>query len=448
MVLCQGWFFVNIYRNEYGCDSVTVLISLQKRAPMTTHHQTTENTTKLQSTGPLAGLKVVEFTSVVLGPWATQTLGDLGADVIKVEAPRGDSNRNMGEFHHHDDMKALYLTSNRNKRCIVLDIKQPEGLKAALKLCEDADIVVHNQRPQAIEKLGLGYKDICKVNPSVIYCGSYGYSKDGPYGDRSAMDDAIQAASGIAMLMQEVYGEPRYLPTVVADKTTAMAVVQAILAALFHRERSGEGQEIEVPMFETMVHWMMCEHSWGQTFEPAKGHAGYDRIMEKGRKPFKTKDGYLAVLPYLDHHWTVFAELADAPELTTNPDFTDMKSRLKHGAAMNAAVADVLTRKTSEEWLELLKPTSIPHMRVNSLDDLFDDPHLAATGYFEQHSHPTEGTYKLTKGPFNFSKTPTSIRRLPPRFGEHSREILMEHGYNADEIEKLAAQKTFLTPKE
>ncbi|WND03640.1 CoA transferase [Temperatibacter marinus] len=401
-----------------------------------------------KKSGPLDGVKIVEFTSVVLGPWASQTLGDMGADIIKVEAPRHDSNRNMGAYHKHEDLKALYLTSNRNKRCIALDLKVKEGLDIALQLCKEADVILHNQRPQTIERLGLGYDAIKAINPKVIYCGSYGYAKDGPYGDKSAMDDAIQAASGLANLMEKVYGEPRYLPTVVADKTTAMAVVQGILAALFHRERTGEGQAVEVPMFETMVHWVLCEHSWGQTFDPPKGPAGYDRIMEKGRKPFKTKDGHIAMLPYMDHQWQLFADLAQCPELVQSSLFATMESRLKHGKETNQAVAKIVAEKTTNDWIALLKDTSIPHMRVNSLDDVFSDPHLQQTGFFETHKHEDHGILKMPRTPINFSKTPVSIQRMPPRYGQHSKVILQELGYDEETINSLLSEKTVQTPED
>ena len=396
--------------------------------------------------GPLAGVKVVEFTSVVLGPWACQILGDMGAAVVKVEPPVGDTNRNLGPYKTNSDMSALYLSCNRNKRSIVLDLKSAEGKKAALKLAAGADVVVHNFRPSAMDKLGLNYEAIKAVNEDVIYCGTYGYSVKGRYGDKGALDDGIQAASGIAMLMDAVYGEPRYLPTVVADKTTGMAVVNAITAALFHKERSGEGQEIEVPMFETMVSWVMAEHAWGRTFEPPLAPAGYVRIMSKGRKPFKTKDGYLSVLPYWDNHWKTFCGVVERPDMITDPRFPDMKTRLTNVNDMNAAIQEALLPQTTDEWLKRLEPTNVPHMRVNTLDDLFTDPHLEESGFWETMEHPTEGTLKMASSPYNFSRTPTSIRSLPPRLGENSAEILSEAGYTDDEIKTLMLEGVTFEP--
>jgi len=387
--------------------------------------------------GPLDGIKVVEFTSVVLGPWACQTLGDMGADVIKVEPPGGDTNRNLGPYKNNSDMSALYLTCNRNKRSIVLDLKSTEGQQAALKLAAEADVLVHNFRPRAMTKLGLDYDKVKTVNPNIIYCATYGYSKKGPYGDRGALDDSIQAASGVAMLMSMIEGEPRYLPTILADKTTAMAVVNAVCAALFARERSGKGQEIEVPMYETMVSFVMAEHLWGKTFEPSLAPAGYTRIMAKNRKPYPTKDGYIAVLPYWDNHWATFCSVVGRPDMLTDPRFTDMKTRLENIEDTYSETAKALACQTTDEWLKRLAPTNVPHMVVNSLEDLITDPHLVESGYWNMVEHPSEGTLRIASPPYNFSETPTELRRLPPRLGEHSRQILDEIGYSQSDIDKL-----------
>jgi len=389
--------------------------------------------------GALDGVKVVEFTSVVLGPWACQTLGDMGADVIKVEPPAGDTNRNLGPFKQNSDMSALFLTCNRNKRSIVLNLKSPAGQKAALKIAAEADVLVHNFRPQAMAKLGLDYDTVRAHNPHIIYCATYGYSKKGPYGDRGALDDSIQAASGVAMLMSATEGEPRYLPTIVADKTTGMAVVNAVCAALFARERTGKGQEIEVPMYETMVSYVMAEHLWGQAFEPALAPPGYTRIMAANRKPYKTKDGYIAVLPYWDNHWRTFCDVVERPDMVTDPRFKDMKTRLANITDTYAETAKALSTRTTADWLERLAPTNVPHMVVNSLEDLILDPHLVQSGFWQTAEHPSEGTLRMGSAPYNFSETPTSIRRLPPRLGEHSAEILAEVGFSDTDIETMAA---------
>ncbi|MBT6133942.1 MAG: CoA transferase [Kordiimonadaceae bacterium] len=387
--------------------------------------------------GPLDGVKVIEFTSVVLGPWACQILGDMGADIIKVEPPAGDTNRNLGPNRNNSDMSALFMTCNRNKRSIVLDLKKPEGQEVALKLAADADVMVHNFRPQAMVKLGLDFDAVKAVNPEIIYCATYGYSKNGPYGNKGALDDSIQAGSGIAMIMSMVEGEPRYLPTIIADKTTGMAVVNAVTAALFYKERHGKGQEIEVPMYETMVSFVMAEHQWGQTFEPAIGKAGYVRLMSEHRRPYKTKDGYIAVLPYWDNHWKTFCTIVERPDMLSDPRFKDMQSRLTNIGASYAETGKALFKKTTAEWLEILEPTNVPHMIVNTLDGLIDDPQLVESGFWQLHDHPTEGKIRMAKSPYNFSETPTDITRLPPRLGEQSEEILREAGYSDDEIYKM-----------
>ncbi len=387
--------------------------------------------------GPLDGIRVLELTSVVLGPWACQILGDMGAEIIKIEPPVGDTNRNLGASRTNKDMSALYLTCNRNKRSLVLDLKQDAGREALLKLAAETDVMVHNFRPQAMARLGLDYEKIKAVNPNIVFCATYGYGKAGPYGEKGALDDSIQAASGIAMLQKMVLGEPRYLPTIVADKTTALTVVNAITAALFHRERTGEGQEIEVPMFESLVYYVMAEHLWGKTFEPPIGTAGYVRLMSKERRPYKTKDGYIAVLPYWDNHWKTFCELADRPDLLEDKRFENMAARTKNIDATYAETAKTMLTKTTQEWMDIFGETNVPTMFVNTPDELIEDPHLKAIDFWKVMDHPTEGKLRMSSFPANFSKTPADIRKLPPRLGEHSLEILKEAGLGQSEIDAM-----------
>jgi crotonobetainyl-CoA:carnitine CoA-transferase CaiB-like acyl-CoA transferase len=386
--------------------------------------------------GPLEGVRILELTSVVLGPWACQILADMGAEVIKVEAPRGDSNRSLGAYHTKG-MAALYLTCNRNKRSLVLDLKQDSGREALLKIVADVDVLVHNNRPQVMTRLGIDYDQLKAVNPKLIYCGSYGYGKEGPYGTRGALDDSIQAVSGIAMLQKMVLGEPRYLPTIVGDKTTAMAVVFAVTAALYRREKTGIGQEIEVPMFETMVYYVMAEHLWGMTFEPPLGPPGYTRLMSDHRKPYKTKDGYIAILPYLDSHWEVFCKLSERTDLLEDERFTTLADRVKNIDDTYQETADTMVTRTTDEWLEIFADTSVPTIVVNTLEDLTTDPHLKAVDFWQIREHPTEGKLRMPRFPVGFSESPASIRTLPPHLGQDSVEVLREFGVSDDEIQAM-----------
>lgn len=397
--------------------------------------------------GPLEGVRIIEMTSVVLGPWACQILGDLGADVVKVEPPFGDSNRQLGPGRN-PGMCALFITCNRNKRSIVLDLKQESGKAALLKLAETADVVVHNLRPPAIKRLGLEYDEVRKVNPQIIYCATYGYRADGPYSDKSAYDDSIQSASGIAMLKARAGAEPSYLPVIVADKTTAMAVVYSITSALYHREKSGVGQEIEVPMFETMVNYVMAEHLYGRAFEPAAGDMGYARLLSPDRRPYQTKDGYIAILPYLNKHWEIFCKAAGRPEFIEDERFASLASRLKNIDEVYREVSVMVATKTTSEWLDILTPTPVPTMLVNTLEDLLEDPHLVETGFWKTYEHPTEGTIRLPDLPTRFSETPGSVRHLPPRLGEHSVEVLSAAGMSPDQIEAMLDSGATKVPKD
>lgn len=390
--------------------------------------------------GPLDGVKILELTAVVLGPWACQILADMGAEVIKIEPPYGDSNRSLGASRN-PKMAALYLTCNRNKRSLVLDLKQPEAREVVLKIARDVDVVIHNNRPQVMTKLGLEYKDFKAVNDRIIYCGTYGYGKAGPYGEKGALDDSIQSISGIAWLTNMVLGEPRYLPTIVCDKTTALNVVYAVTAALYSREKTGKGQEIEVPMFESMVYYNMAEHLWGQAFEPPIGKAGYTRLMSHHRKPYKTKDGYIAILPYLDAHWQKFCELAGRADLLTDKRFTTLADRVANIDDTYEETAKTMVHRTTQEWLDIFGKTSVPTNAVNTLDGLIDDPHLKAVGFWQEVDHPTEGRLRMTRFPVNFSATPVENRRHQPQLGEHSTEILKEAGLSDDEIAALLASR-------
>jgi crotonobetainyl-CoA:carnitine CoA-transferase CaiB-like acyl-CoA transferase len=388
--------------------------------------------------GPLTGVRVVDCTTVVLGPWAAQQLGDLGADVVKIEPPEGDTTRQLGPMRN-PDMGAFYLAVNRNKRSIVLDLKQEAARGVLRRLAANADVLLHNYRPQAARRLGMSYETFRAINPGIVYVGTYGFRAAGPYGDKPAYDDIIQAASGLTSLQASLIGEPKYVPTIVADKTSSMTVLVAVLAALYHKARTGEGQEVEVPMLESMAAWVMVEHLYGETFVPPVESVGYKRVLNRYRRPFKTKDGYLAILPYTDQNWRDFFVIAGRQDLLDDPRFKTLGTRLKHIEILYEELGKIATTRTNAEWLTELDRRNIPGMVVNSLESLLRDPHLEATGFWKTMEHPTEGMLRLPGIPAAYSKTPASIRRLPPRLGEHSVEILREAGLDAAEIDALLA---------
>ena len=376
--------------------------------------------------GPLTGIRVIDLTSVGMGPYATQILGDMGADVIKVESPEGDVFRHAAPYRH-PGMGAAYLNLNRNKRSIVLDLKQAGQLQILLRLLAKADVFIYSVRPQAVRKLGLGYEALNELNPRLIYCGVYGFSEEGPYAGRPAFDDIIQAMSGLASLQGHNDPDgPQYVNTIVADKTAGLHAAWAIAMALYERERSGKGQAIEVPMFESMVSFNLIEHLAGETFRPAEGAMGYDRVLSPHRRPYKTKDGYIGLLPYTDSHWRRFFAIAAREDLAADARFRDPSSRSRNIAELYRILADIVAGKSTAEWTELLRQADIPMTTVLSPEDLLEDPHLAGIGFFRDDIHPSEGPIRSMEIPVRFSRTPGSIRRLAPGLDEHREEILDE----------------------
>ena len=397
-----------------------------------------------KATGPLSGVRIIDLTSVVNGAYATQILADQGADVIKIEDPGGrrggggDIMRYPGHVPEGAprDLGPIFLTINRNKRSVVLDLKEPKAQRALCKLIESADVFAASVRYDGLKRLGLSYEDIRAIKPDIVYVHAAGYGSDGPYAGEPAYDDLIQSASGLADVLPRTDGDstPRILPTLVADKVSGLFMAQAVTAALLHKERTGEGQFVEVPMLECVTSFLLVEHLYDHTFEPALGQWGYPRVVNPHRKPFKTADGYIGLLPYTDKQWDQFFEVAGwADSLAKDPRFANYSARAKHTHELYGLVETVTGTKTTDQWLALLKPLSIPVVRTNRLDELEADPHLAAVGFFEQYDHPDIGGYKQLKPPVKFAGSPANIRRHPPRLGEHTDEVLAEFGVELDE---------------
>jgi len=387
--------------------------------------------------GPLAGISVLDLTSVVAGPLATQMLGDMGADVIKIEAPEGDAPRHTGPSRS-PNMAALYMGLNRSKRSLVLDLKQPAAANALWRLIAKADVFVHSMRPQKVEKLGFDHQTVCAKNPRLVYAALHGYRDGGPYSGLPAYDDVIQGQSGIAALMS-VGGEPRYAPTILADKISALAISNAVTTALFARERTGSGQFVEIPMFEQLVWFVLAEHLFGHNFVPPMGALGYTRVTGAWRRPYKTKDGHLCMMAYTERHWRKFWPAVGKPELCDDPRFSSIAARSHNVVALYELAGACLAERTTDEWIALLRGLEIPCAKMASLDDLLTDPQLTATGFFKHAHHPTEGDILYTDLPVRFSGSTSTEQRLQPRLGEHSFEVLREAGLSESEIKALAA---------
>lgn len=363
--------------------------------------------------GPLHGIKVVDLTTVIAGPYATQTLGDMGAEILKVEPPGGDIMRAPGPARS-PGMGAAFLNCNRNKRSITLDVKREQDLAKLRELIAEADIFVHNMRMGAARRSGLDPETLLARHPRLIYCAIVGFGQDGPYRDRPAYDDVIQAAAGWAALAERAGEVPRYAPTVVADKTTALFAIGAINAALYHREVSGEGQAIEVPMFEAMVSFLAIEHLGGRSFAPPLGPSGYSRALSPHRRPYRTKDGFIAVMPYTGAHWRAFFRAAGRDDWADEPALGEAAARAAMIDTLYERLADCLTARRTAEWVAVLEEADVPCSTINSFENLLDHPHLKATGFFETVEHPSEGRLVGTKPPVRFSKTPCSIDKQAP----------------------------------
>jgi crotonobetainyl-CoA:carnitine CoA-transferase CaiB-like acyl-CoA transferase len=390
-----------------------------------------------QNTGPLAGIKILDLTTVVMGPFATQILGDMGAEVIKVEAPAGDNMRWVGPMRN-PGMGHIHMHLNRNKRSLVLDLKKPAGLDALKRLIKTADALLYNVRPQAMARLGLGYEVVKAINPKLVYVGAFGFSEKGTYAGRPAYDDLIQGAAGVPSLTLEQGSDvPRYAPVTLGDRSVGLQTVIATVGALFHAQRTGQGQSVEVTMFESLSQFVLGDHMGGKTFEPPIGDAGYARLIAPHRRPYGTKDGYLCVLIYNDKHWSNFFDAIERPDLKAHEHFCTHTARAANIREVYSFVADIMQMRTTAEWQALLEKADIPNTPMHSMDSLIDDPHLNSAGFFSVFDHPSEGQVRTTAPVGEWSETPLSIRRLAPQLGEHSREVLREAGLSDAEIEAM-----------
>jgi crotonobetainyl-CoA:carnitine CoA-transferase CaiB-like acyl-CoA transferase len=396
--------------------------------------------------GPLEGVRVVDLTTIVVGPICTRTLADYGADVIKVEAPGGDLLRTMAEGSRNPGMSGKFINFNRNKRSIGLDIKKPEGLAALVRLIERTDVFVSNVRPEGLARAGLDYASLSRKNPRLIHCSILAFGRGGRYFNRPAYDPVIQSLSGVAGTIARATGEPRFVPMVMSDHTSGLIAAQAIGFALYRREKTGRGEAIDVPMLENMASFVASEHLGAATFEPPVGPTGDGRLLSPNYRPVPTKDGYVTVRPNTNAQAFAFFDAIGRPELKTDPRFNSAASRTKNAKAYFEVQATSLGHKTTDEWVELFDKLDVPAARYNSIDDLLTDPHLKDVEFFREENHPSEGKIRRSKLANVFSGGARKKESHAPLYGEHSREILGELGYSAVDIDKMIAARAVDEP--
>ncbi|MBR1221683.1 CoA transferase [Bradyrhizobium sp. U87765 SZCCT0131] len=390
--------------------------------------------------GPLDGLTILDLTTVLMGPYATQILADMGANVIKVESPEGDIVRQIGPGRT-PGMGGMFLNANRGKRSIAIDLKNKDGRDALLRLVETADALVYNVRPQAMARLGLDYETLSAINPRLVYVGVFGYGQSGPYAAKPAYDDLIQGASTIPTLLAAAGdGTPRYVPITMADRVVGLMAVNAILGGLMHQQRAGVGQRIDVPMFECMTDFVLIDHLGGLTYDPPLDHGGYARLLSRYRKPYRTSDGHLCVLIYNDKQWRSFFEAIGRLDFLEQPRFANHAARHKHIDEIYEEIGQIFLTRTTAEWRALLETADIPVMPMHTLESILDDPHLNAVGFFKTVDHPTEGRVRQMQVPSTWSVSQPQPGGPAPTLGEHGREILRNAGFTPEEIERLASQ--------
>ena len=380
------------------------------------------------SAGPLTGLRVVDLTGMVMGPYCTQIMADMGADVLKVEPPEGDGTRYIS-VGPAPGMGGVFVNVNRGKRSVVLDLRSDAGKSALRSLIERADVFIHSMRFKAIAKLGFGYEDVAAINPAIVYTNCYGYSRRGPDRDLAAYDDTIQAECGLPAVQQLLTGEANYVGTIMADKVTGLTALYATMMALFHRERTGEGQEVEVSMFETMASFMLVEHANGALFTPPLGPAHYPRAVAPNRRPYRTRDGHISALIYNDKQWSLFVDAVKPP--WASDELKTLAQRARQIDAVYGLLADTFKERTTEEWLTLFRKLGIPAAPLRTPDELFDNPHLNAVGFFETVDSP-HGPVRFPGVPTWFSRTPGHVAGPAPELGAHTRQVLEELELLAD----------------
>ncbi|MHA7599863.1 CaiB/BaiF CoA transferase family protein [Alicycliphilus sp. T452] len=387
--------------------------------------------------GPLAGVRVADLSTVLFGPYCTQLLGDLGAEVIKVESLDGDTFRSAGAAHH-PGMAGAFVSTNRNKRSLAIDIKAREGREVLHRLLARSDVLVTNIRRKSLAQLGLDHASLEPAFPRLIHCSATGYGQGGPYEDDPAFDDTTQAMCGLASLQTAFCGEPRYVASAVADKISGLTLALAVVAAIRHRDVTGQAQSVDVSMYETMVAFTMLEHLSGAAFDPPAGPMIYPRTTSPHRRPYRTRDGYLSVMPYTDRHWASFFRTIARPGLAHDARFSSMAARTANIDELYGLLAQEMALHTSDWWLQTLKANDIPAVKVQTPQDLLHDRHLLDTGFIRRDPHPTEGTVVGFESPMRFGQSPARPTRLAPNLGEHSAEILAELGYNESDIDAFS----------